>query len=298
MEYGHDAMGRRIVEDDQTEVTDLYYSASWQVLEEYVDDDVNARYVWSTVYIDAMVLRDWDSDSDADLDLRTYVQQDANYNVTALISDAGAVLERFIYDPFGAVALLTPSWGSRGTSSYAWIYQHQGLRRDGVSATDDNRYRIYLFQIGRFGQFDPSGFEADDPNLYRYEGNQPLSRLDPYGLEWKMFGQTFYTPWDPKANYGMDGLRTWLNAAGVAASGTAAGAGTGALTGGLTGGIVGSVAPGPGTLAGAGAGALAGGFSGGVSGFISAIFADCAADAAKSGAVSGLISGPLGNLSE
>jgi len=33
--------------------------------------------------------------------LRFYVQQDANYNVTAITDDAGTVLERYQYDPYG-----------------------------------------------------------------------------------------------------------------------------------------------------------------------------------------------------
>jgi hypothetical protein len=35
------------------------------------------------------------------LDERLWVQQDGNWNVTALLDNTGAVVERFLYDPYG-----------------------------------------------------------------------------------------------------------------------------------------------------------------------------------------------------
>jgi YD repeat-containing protein len=57
--YQYDALGRRIVENPGT-VHDLYYSAAWQVLEERWGGVSTAtiQYVWSPVYIDALILRD------------------------------------------------------------------------------------------------------------------------------------------------------------------------------------------------------------------------------------------------
>jgi YD repeat-containing protein len=76
--YQYDGLNRRIVEDPGT-ATDLYYSSDWQVLEEQVDGVATLQYVWSPVYVDAMVLRD-QLYSNGTLEERLYVQQDANWN--------------------------------------------------------------------------------------------------------------------------------------------------------------------------------------------------------------------------
>src|SRR5262249_14301409 len=57
--YGYDALNRRITSSPAGVITNLYYSSFWQVLEEQNNLGVTqAQYVWSPVYVDAMVERD------------------------------------------------------------------------------------------------------------------------------------------------------------------------------------------------------------------------------------------------
>jgi YD repeat-containing protein len=56
--YSYDGLGRRITETHGSTTTDLYYSANWQVLEEKVNGQLQARYVWSPAGVDTLVLRD------------------------------------------------------------------------------------------------------------------------------------------------------------------------------------------------------------------------------------------------
>ena len=111
---GGDALGRRITETASGSTTHLYYSASWQVLEERLDSSSNAhaQYVWGLGYVNDLVLRDRDADSNSGtgslgksssgLEERLYAQQDANYNVTSLTNASGTVVEQYRYDPYGS----------------------------------------------------------------------------------------------------------------------------------------------------------------------------------------------------
>src|SRR5262249_13725251 len=114
--YGLDALSRRVKETNGT-AKDFYYSAAWQLLEERLNGSANAcaQYLWSPVYLDALILRDRDTDPDQPgLEERLYVQQDANWNVTAIANPAGQVLERYVYDPYGKATVYDAGWTGRG----------------------------------------------------------------------------------------------------------------------------------------------------------------------------------------
>jgi RHS repeat-associated protein len=184
--YAYDARGHRVSRTDSGATTDLYYSAAWQVLEERVGGSAKAQYVWSPVYVDALVLRDRDADADGSLEERLYAQQDANFNVTALVNASGTVVERFAYDPFGKQAVLDASGAADadGASDVGWDQGFQGMFLDAASGTYKSRVRTdYSPTLGRPITGDPIQFWAGDVNLYRWEGNGPANRVDPSGLE-------------------------------------------------------------------------------------------------------------------
>src|SRR6266851_10040651 len=136
--YAYDGLGRRIQETHGSTVNDLYYSAAaWQVLEERTGgvSTATVQYVWSPVYVDALILRDRSTQNNGTLDERLWVQQDANWNVAALVNSSGSVVERYIYDPYGQVTYLNASWSTISGSAYAWIYVSQGRRLDTVTGT-------------------------------------------------------------------------------------------------------------------------------------------------------------------
>ncbi len=180
--YKYDGLGRRASDTKSGTTTDLYYSDRWQVLEERVGGVLRAQYTWSPVYVDAMIMRDRDTNADGTLDERLWVQQDANFNVTALVDGSGAVVERYAYDAFGVVSVLDASFAARGSSSYGWVYTFQGLRYDATAGLHEARNRWYSPTLGRFVTIDPIRYEAGDVNLYRFVGNSPGMGLDPLGL--------------------------------------------------------------------------------------------------------------------
>jgi RHS repeat-associated protein len=196
--YAYDALGRRIQEPIiSTSVRDLYFSTDWQVLEERDTNGtvVRAENVWSPVYVDALILRDRDPSGAGSFGERLYVQQDANWNVTAVVgfdtpTMSWKVMERYVYDPYGrftdptgqTTTVLNPDWTTHpGGSQYAWVYLHQGGRFDIVSGLYYFRYRDYSPTLGRWTEQDPAHYH-DGPNLYAYLGAAPTVFADPFGL--------------------------------------------------------------------------------------------------------------------
>jgi RHS repeat-associated protein len=196
--YGYDGLNRRISEqvaasaagDAATAaIRDLFYSADWQVLEERlrsggaVGATAEARFVWSPVYVDAMVLRERGSE-------RVYALQDGNWNTTALIAASGVpgkatgeVIQRMVYNPYGEVFLLNPDWTEQlGTPLVPWQHLFQGLKFTEATGLGYVRNRDYSPTLGRFIMLDPLGFDAGDNNWYRFVGNGPVGRVDPWGL--------------------------------------------------------------------------------------------------------------------
>jgi len=101
----------------------------------------------------------------------------------------GTVQERYAYDAYGRPTdgsgnpgFLTPSWGSRATSAFAWIYLHQGGRYDTTSGLYNFRNRDYSPTLGRWMEQDPIGFSGGFANLYIYAGNNAPRYTDPSGL--------------------------------------------------------------------------------------------------------------------
>jgi RHS repeat-associated protein len=181
--FAYDGLGRRVRNTVGSTTTDLYYSDKRQVLEEKVGSSTTARYVWSPVYVDGMILRDRDTDGNGTLDERLWVQQDANWNVTALVNGSGSVVERYAYDPFGAVTVYDASYSVRsGGSACTWVYSFQGMRSDTVSGLDEANNRRYSPALGIWTSLDPIRYKGGDNRLYGFVGNDPVTRTDPSGL--------------------------------------------------------------------------------------------------------------------
>jgi RHS repeat-associated protein len=185
--YAYDALGRRLVENSGTR-RDLYYSSAWQVVEERVGNNpqnqaVQIQNVWSPVYVDALIERDRDPNQSGMLSERLYVQQDANWNVTALVDSTGAVQERYVYDPYGTPTKLKADWTAQTSNLFNWAYLHQGGRLDGTSGLYNFRMRDYSPTLGRWIQQDPIKYRGGGANLYEDAAASPTTYCDASGLE-------------------------------------------------------------------------------------------------------------------
>ena len=177
--YSYDALGRRIKETHGSTTTDLYYSNQWQVLEQVQGSTVTADNVWSPVYVDALVLvKQIQSCGPTQL---LYVQQDANWNVTAVVNSAG-VQQRFVYTPFGVQTVLQANFTASGSSAMI-VYGYQGGRYDSATGQYSFQRRDYSPTLQRWIEQDPLRFDAGDSNFYRYVRNEPTIGTDPLGLQ-------------------------------------------------------------------------------------------------------------------
>jgi RHS repeat-associated protein len=153
---------------------DVYFSSNWQVVEEDVSGTMQDQYVWSPVYVNALIERDTPTQ-------RLYVQQDANWNVTSLVNTSGSVVERYVYDPYGLVTFLNANWNTTSGSAYSWIYLYQGGRLESPAGLYVFEHRDSSPTLGRWVQNDPLGFGAGDNSLYRFTANNPINGTDPSG---------------------------------------------------------------------------------------------------------------------
>jgi RHS repeat-associated protein len=105
------------------------------------------------------------------------------------IVDASGTLRKHVdYDSFGRITgeSYFAKNGSVVTSQHAEavdaLFGYTGQERDKEAGLYNYNARWYDPAMGRFISEDPSGFDADDPNLYRYVGNDPINHADPTGL--------------------------------------------------------------------------------------------------------------------
>ncbi len=177
----YDALNRKIKVVTNATTTDRLFSSNWQLLEEKVGSNTKTRNVWSSVYVDAMVSRDRDTDANGTLDERLYALQDANFNVTAIANTSGTIQERYTETPFGVTTFRNSSGTAIGSSTKDWVFLHQGGQAD-IVGNLDFRNRVLSPTLGRWLSNDPLGFDAGDVNIIRYNKNSPAKYADPMGL--------------------------------------------------------------------------------------------------------------------
>jgi RHS repeat-associated protein len=116
---------------------------------------------------------------------------DANGNITGLLAangaDAGQLIARFDYDPFGNRITNTGPDVEICPMGFSTKYT------DSETGLVDYGLRIYSPMMGRFLSRDPIE-EEGGINLYGFVGNDPVNRTDYLGLFWPPGSQPFPAP--------------------------------------------------------------------------------------------------------
>ena len=168
----------------------------------YSDADVLNQFVYGTQYIDEPLVYDRNEDpneddsclevddgEDADGDSsRYFYHQDANFRVVALTDESAGVVERYRYTAYGEPTVFGGENASGDELANAMFvstvgnpFMHQGLFRDTDIASYQNRIRELHSRLGRFMQEDSVAAH----NLYSYCNSDPLTSVDPFGLQEK-----------------------------------------------------------------------------------------------------------------
>jgi RHS repeat-associated protein len=112
---------------------------------------------------------------------RYFYHRDALGSTVALTDAACAVVERYLYDPYGRPTVTDAAGVPQATSAVGNPYLYTGQRYDAAAGQYDYRARTYDPAQGRFGSSDLIGY-ADSDNLYEYVHSRPTRLTDALGL--------------------------------------------------------------------------------------------------------------------
>jgi len=174
--FVYDGAGRRMRKGINGTVTDFLYDGVNPIQEV---SGAAAASLLPGLGIDEYFVR-------TDTDRASVLLTDALGSTVALTDAAGVVQTQYTYEPFGQAA--TTGGASPNPSQYT------GRENDGTGVYY-YRARYYHPGLQRFISEDPVGFLGGDVNLYGYVGGNPLSFVDPSGLDWiwsQSLGELYY----------------------------------------------------------------------------------------------------------
>lgn len=158
-------LGRRVAKTVTNDLARVYVYNGEQVLMEYDRGTAAStgyrKFLYGS-YIDepTVMFRPWNRGWAAQ-----YYHRDSKYNVVALSWPSGKVAERYAYDAYGNVKIMSPSGGNRTKPQTDNPYLFSGRRLDLETGLYYFRARYYDPLLGRFLGRDPSGY-TDGYNAY------------------------------------------------------------------------------------------------------------------------------------
>lgn len=173
--FSYDARNRCVKRIVNGAAIFLYYDG-WSSIEEYnASNTLSAKYIWG-LHTDEVLSRTAPTGT-------VYYHHDALGSVTHLTDVSGIVVEKYLYDIYGAVNIKSAGGNTLISSAYGNRFMYTGREFIQETGLYDYRNRMYIATLGRFIQTDPKRFNADDVNYYRYVENNTVNKVDPFGLD-------------------------------------------------------------------------------------------------------------------
>jgi RHS repeat-associated protein len=171
--YTYDALGRRVSKTVGGNTT-VFVSDGMQEIAEYVNGAFSQSYVYGS-YIDEPLAK-YTSGTNPPL----YYHASNLYSIAALTDNAGNVVERYRYDPYGKATVLAPDGVTvRPNSLYKNDIAWEGRRIDRETNLMYFRQRMYSMDLGIF--ISRYYKILVDPHFYRFQFNKPTKMSDPMG---------------------------------------------------------------------------------------------------------------------
>lgn len=165
----YSARGKRVQKQSATQTTKFLYDFG-KVLQETDGGGTTTHEYTSTTDQYGDLLSAYDGSS------TSYYEHDALGSTDALINDAEAATDRYVYRAFG----LDTHYQGTSSSPYTFVGE-KGYSRESEIDLYFVRDRYYDYAAGRWISEDPVGYQAGDVNLYRYVFNNPVKDIDPSG---------------------------------------------------------------------------------------------------------------------
>ena len=176
--FKYDALNRQVWRSVTDQADTFSVWDGWNLIQEYQaanNGAATATYLYGATGLIA--------DSHAQYSGFHYYYQDASGSTSHLADSTGHLLEWYRYDLHGTPVFYDANDNPLSGSNYSVRHLFTGQQWYDELGLYDLRNRFYSPDLGRFLQPDPIGFRGDRTNLYRYAGNNPVTRPDPFGLQ-------------------------------------------------------------------------------------------------------------------
>lgn len=183
--YRFDGLGQRVAKTSLSAANYYVYDENGRLIGEY---DSNGQSIQETVYLGNMPIAMVKGPSSKTSDRLHYVFTDQldTPRIVNRASDSQIVWRWDEADPFG---FTPPNQNPSKLGVFIYNQRFPGQFFDKETNNHYNYYRDYEPMLGRYLQSDPIGL-AGGVNSYAYVGANPLSRIDPLGLDWIYYQST------------------------------------------------------------------------------------------------------------